>query len=617
MRRLVLILLYALTAAFPVRAERTTFPEHTALFARPDFKSPFLGHFSGEAEVSPEPERRYTANHPLAMGCDYRRVTLPDGRTGYASPRIVGTSAETLRQLPEFPTAYYFGAIVAAGVLCFAAWKHFSERRQGLFAPGSRREGAYFVLEALALRCSLAFLTLAEFPDVIPAAADDNGYFEVGWGILHGGFPKPWRFTIGNGLWYLPFIAAFRAREFYDIATAVDHFNLFVTSPAVLVLGFLVLRRLGVSLYGAAAALFAAALWPFTACHLENWEMCRFPAFFASPWPDAAAPLGAWRFYRFCIGAGFNAMSDTPGLLVLLAAIYCALVLRPGRRGAAILGAVYGAACLFRINYCFFAPLIAFLWWRRLAEASAPARQYPWTALFAAAGFFAVFSWQLAVNWHDFGAPWRFGYVLHYLDFPEGRRPADGFTIRTLLEWRNLRFLFGANNAAWALFLAGTWSLRDRVLRSAFTLWAAPVTIFFLGYYQTYCDAARFILPVFAAFFGAFGAAAFPAAEAKPAYAAAGIALLVTAVCGRIAPASGIPDLVTLAVAALPTVAAVIWCLCRGDRRPAFFAAAGALIFAANQPFLGLALLGALLCRTAADIFAIFRTGRVEKAHSP
>ena len=54
MRRLALILIYTLTAAFPARAERMTFPEHTALFARPDFQSPYLGHFSGEAEASRE-----------------------------------------------------------------------------------------------------------------------------------------------------------------------------------------------------------------------------------------------------------------------------------------------------------------------------------------------------------------------------------------------------------------------------------------------------------------------------------------------------------------------------------------------------------------------------------
>ena len=616
MRRLAIFLLLS-GCLLTAHAERMVFPEHTALFARPDFGSPYLGHFSGEAEASAKPVRHYTANHPLAFGVDYHQVTLPDGRAGYASPRIVGTSADALRQLPEFPTGYYFGALVATGLFLFGVVKHLAERRSGLLAAGSRREGAYFVLEALTLRWALAFLALAEFPGVIPAAADDNGYFEVGWGILHGGFPKPWRFTLGNGLWYLPFIAVFRAREFYDIAAAADHFNLFVTGPAVLALGFVVLRKLGVPLYGAVAALFMAVLWPFTACHLENWTACRFPAFFASPLPDAADPLGGWRFYRFCIGAGFNAMSDTPGLFVLLAAVCCALVLKPGARGAGILGAVYGAACLFRINYCFFAPLLAFLWWRRLAEESAPLRKYWRSALAAVAGFLAVFSWQLAVNWHDFGAPWRFGYVLHYLDFPAGQRPADGFTLRTFLEWRNLRFLFGANNAAWALFFAGAWGLRDRRMRSAFVLWAAPVTIFFLGYYQTYCDAARFILPAFAAFFGACGAAFFaPGASARRRAVLFGV-LLLAVTAGRLAPGYRVPTVLTLGAALSAALLAAGWSFRSGDRRGAFTVLFAAALFTAESPFLYLALLGGLLCRTAADIFALFRGGSVEKTSVP
>jgi len=606
-----------LAAALPVRAERLMFPERTALFAQPDFRSPYLGSFSGEAEVSLPPQTRYTANHPLAIGCRYYRVALPDGRSGFASPRIVGNSPETLARLPEFPGACFFGALVAAGVLLFGVYKHVSERRRGVLAAGSRREGAYLVLEALALRFTLAFLTLAEFPGVIPAAADDNGYFEVGWGILNGGFSRPWRFTLGNGLWYLPFIALFRAREFYDIAAAVDHFNLFVTAPAVLVLGFLVLRKLGVSLYGAAAALFMAVLWPFAACHLENWTTCRFPAFFAPPWPDAAAPLGAWRFYRFCIGAGFNAMSDTPGLLMLLATIYGALALKPGTRGGAILGALYGTTCLFRINYCFFAPLLAFLWWRRLAGESVPARRYWRSALAAVAGFLAVFAWQLAVNWHDFGAPWRFGYVLHYLDFPEGRRPADGFTFRTLLEWRNLRFLFGANNAAWALFFAGVWTLRDRRLRSAFALWAAPVTLFFLGYYQTYCDSARFILPVFAACFGACGAAFFAPGTSPRCRAVLFAALLGAVTLGRFVPGVPVPAAATLVPALALAIGAAAWGFRSGDRRGAFAVALGAALFAADQPFGYFALLLALLLRTAADIFLLFRADRVEKTGAP
>ena len=604
------LLFCALAAA---GAERAVFPEKTALFAEPDFQSRFLGNFSGAAEVTAPPLKRYVANHPLAIGEEYFKVRLPDGREGYASMRIAGDSAETLQRMPAFPTAYYLGALAAAVIFGFGVFRHVAERRSGRLAAGSEREGAYFVLEALALRYLLSFLNLAEFAGVIPAAADDNGYFEVGWGLLHGGFDRPWRFTLGNGMIYIPFIALAGANEFYDIAAAVDHFNLFVTAPAALVLGYAVLRRLGVSPKGAAVALFLAALWPFAAFHLENWTECRFPAFFGSPLPDAVARLGAWRFYRFCIGAGFNAMSDTPGLFMVLLTVYFALKLKPGNLACLLLGACYGFACLVRINYCFFAPLVAFLWWRRLTAEAVPVRRFPALALCAAAGFLAVFGWQLVVNWKDFGAPWRFGYLLHYLDFPEGQRPADGFTLRTFLEFRNLRFLFCANRAAWTLFFAGVWTLSDRALRSAFVLWALPVTVFFLGYYQTYCDSARFILPAFAAFFGAFGAAMFESRRRTAAFAA----LLAVVLAGRLDPAFGVPDVLSLGAVAVLALAVAVWCFRTGDRLSAGVLAAGTLLFILDLPFLDLALFALLALRAVADIIALFRGDRVEKSCAP
>ena len=163
-----LLLFGVLTA---VGAERAVFPEKTALFAEPDFRSQLLGSFSGAAEVIAPPVKRYTANHPLAIVEEYFKVRLPDGRAGYASPRIVGDSPETLRRLPEFPAAYYLGALAAAVIFCFGVFRHVAERRSGALAAGSEREGAYFVLEALALRYLLSFLNLAEFAGVIPAAA--------------------------------------------------------------------------------------------------------------------------------------------------------------------------------------------------------------------------------------------------------------------------------------------------------------------------------------------------------------------------------------------------------------------------------------------------------------
>ncbi len=597
--------------------ERLVLPAGTALFEGPELSDDPVGSFAGEVEVLEPGRICHTPTHPLTFRYEFFRVRLPDGRSFYASPEISGSRANDLRQNLPFPFLRYFAGIVCAVAGAFAAWKHLRGRKNGTVTPGSAVDAAFFVLEALCLRYALSFVTLAQFPNAIPAAADDNGYFEVGYDLLHRSFNRPWRFTLGNGLLYIPFIALAGAREFYDIALAVDYFNLLITAPLAMVLAFLIFRRLGLSAAAAGGALFLGAVWPFTACHLEWWNSGVFPGFFMWPVPNASDALGAWRYYRFCIGAGFNAMSDTPGLCVLLLSLYLALILPLNRRALFFGAAVYGFACLIRINYCFFAPLALFLYWRRAVAERLPVRRIPLQVICAAAGFLLVFGWQLLVNFRDFGAPLRFGYVLHYLDFPPGERPADGFTLHTLMQWRNLRFLFGANHGAWTLFFTGVWFLRDRILRGVFVLWAVPVTVFFLGYYQTYCDAARFILPAFPAFFGAFCALEFW--RELPRRSAVMVAGVIIAVVffGRLNPAWGVSPGLT-GVPVLAAAGVVAWRLFRsGFRRPAAATAFAGVYFCAASPFAGGGMLPLLLLRSAADAYRWIRRRNVEKQLSP
>ena len=588
-----------LAAVSCMAATRVTLPENTALFAKPDPFSAPVGTISGEVEVQRE-FYQHTHVHPLAYRHKFCEI-VRDGKTFYASPELRSGSLQVL----PYPILHRLAVALAAAVGLFTAWRHFRERKSGALVPGSRREAAYFVIEALALRYALSFAMLAESPNLLPAAADDNGYFEVGYDLWNRSFTRPWRFTLGNGLWYIPFIALLKAREFYDIALAVDYFNLFVTAPAALVLAFLILRKLKLPPYAAAAALFTGALWCFVACHRENWTLCRFSGFFVSPVPDSADPIWMWKFYRFAIGAGFNAMSDTPGLLMVLLAVYCALALPLGKRSAALTAAVYGFACLVRINYCFMAPLLAFIWLIRARDAKLAWREVALHAVVGAGAFLALFGWQLFVNYRDFGSIFRFGYVLHYLDFPAGERPADGFTFHTLTQWRNLKFLFGANHAAWTLFFAGALFLRDRKLRTVFVLWAAPLTLFFLGYYQTYCDAARFILPAFVAFFGAFFAAECWRGLPPGQLAFSVAAVLVPVVFGRLNPRLGVDVFCTLAPAALFAAAVALFQWRQGRRELALAIGFAVVYGAVNSPFVGGILLVGLLLRCVFDIYRL------------
>lgn len=340
--------------------------------------------------------------------------------------------------------------------------------------------------------------TLLTWQNVFAAAADENGYFETAADMAAGEFSGPWSFTIGTGLLYLPFLFATGAECYYDIAIPFSYFSGYVLAPGALVLGFLILRRLGLSNLKAALPMLAWAAWPFFHFHVELWNQGVFQSIFAT------SGGSAWFFYGTLINAGFNAMSDTPSLCAVLGSIALALYMPPKRRFVLLLGFLFGFSCLLRINNIFFAPLLAWIAAGKFPDALRHPKQLGLLVPLAAAGFFAAFGIQLWINFHQFGNPMTFGYVLHYPDLADGLRPVNGFTLRTFLEGRNIRFLAGANHAAWTLGITGMLLLRNAKLRSTFALWSVPVIWFFFGYSHTFCDARRFVFGAFPAMLAAF-----------------------------------------------------------------------------------------------------------------
>ena len=91
------------------------------------------------------------------------------------------------------------------------------------------------------------------------------------------------------------------------------------------------------------------AIFPFVAFHLEDWNIWKFQHLFL--FPKLFTEFHRLVFYGFCINSGFNAMSDTPGLMLIMWGVYLALVMPPKRRYAMCFGALYGFACLVRIHY--------------------------------------------------------------------------------------------------------------------------------------------------------------------------------------------------------------------------------------------------------------------------
>ncbi|MBS1371713.1 MAG: hypothetical protein HPZ91_17345 [Lentisphaeria bacterium] len=499
----IFLLTIAFLAAAACSAGSLLLTDPAPVFEKPDRYAKVLRmQQPGPVETQGEPFTGFSARHPLATCNTF--YALPGG--GYLSPELVcetapGGERAVIQLLPR-PTLRILAALGCGVALGFLLLRRLRRRnpREGEPPPAARQEALFYLALIVLVRMLLLLNTLLEWPNTIAAAADENGYFETAAGMLAGNFTGPWSFTAGTGLLYLPFILATGAESYYGIAVPFSYFSGFVLAPGALVLGFLILRRLGLSNLRAALPMLAWAAWPFFHFHVELWNRNIFQSVFLMP---GGSP---WNFYGTLINAGFNAMSDTPSLCAVLGSIALALYMPPKRRFVLLLGLLFGFACLLRINNIFFAPLLAWIAAGKFPEALRSPKQLCGLLPPAAAGFLAVFGFQLWINFHQFGNPLTFGYVLHYPELAEGLRPANGFTLRTFLEGRNIRFLAGANHAAWTLGITGLLLLRDPKLRTAFTLWAVPVIWFFFGYSHTFCDARRFVAGAFPAMLAAFAA---------------------------------------------------------------------------------------------------------------
>ena len=340
--------------------------------------------------------------------------------------------------------------------------------------------------------CETAF-----WGNALPSAADEPGYFKVVYDVLNGSFKGPWNFTIGLGILYLPFVLLTGAKEYYDIAIAFSYFNALVIAPLGIALLYFILKNLKFRTGCAFAAIIIWALYPFFIYHAELWNGHIFRPFAALPCFLEGVP-DWWRFYSVCINGGFNAMSDMPGLFLVLGTVLLTQKLKAAPGNIFLMGCCYGLCCLVRINYIFFAPAIAFLLLKKLDFKDY--RNVLRLFFCGAGGFLVIFGWQLLVNSCQFGSPLIFGYSLHYLDFPPEKRPDTGFNWYTLLEWQNIRFLVGANKFLMTAGIAGLLFLKERSQRILLTLLGVPLVLFFFGYTHTYCDARRFILMAFPVF---------------------------------------------------------------------------------------------------------------------
>lgn len=450
------------------------------LFEKPEQGAKYLVAPASVVSFTGKSVRKGTQYNNLVHFRDYSEARIADKLTGYYSPDFE-VDAGRVKLIRHFPLLNLLGIIFfsCAGVvlLCRGICKGMSDR--------------ILCLLPVCLRCLLVLLTAGLCENLVPVAADEPGYFKTMSDMLSNSWQGPWSFTVGTGFFYLPFILLTGAKEFYDIVPHFNYFSALVLAPGVLALGFLILRKFNVSAKTACAAMLVWSIYPFVSLHLEDWNTLNFQQFFH--YPQWFSRFNGHFYYSFCINSGFNAMSDIPGLFLVMACLYLVLVMPSKYRYAALLGALYGFACLVRINYILLAPLFAYVLWKKFEY-----RQLCAAALSSVGAFLAVFGIQFVCNTIQFGSPLTFGYILHYTQNAALDRPVAGFTWHTFSQWRNLNYLFKVNLPFFALGTAALWMMRDRFKQTVLVLLSVPVVLFFCGYSHTFCDARRFVFPAFA-----------------------------------------------------------------------------------------------------------------------
>ena len=454
-----------------------------ALFEKPEQGSRFLVIDSSAVSDTSVWKRQVVNMHPVCRVYEFSGKMLPGGVPAWERPDIaVKPDGKTLKAEVPFPLLHAAGAVFCAVLILFILFRRLVQKK----------ENAYELFLIPALLRIILVLCCREY-GVFPAATDEPGYFRTVADMLQGQWRNQWSFTVGTGFFYLPFVLLLNAKEFFDIVPLFNYFSGIFIAPACLYLCALVLKKLQVSVRVVCCAMLFWAVYPLFCYHLEDWNALHFQQFFNVP--SWLWQFDRWFYYAFCINSGFNAMSDIPALFLMFCSLYT-LFAAPEKKYAYVLsGALFGFACLVRINYILLAPAFSLV----LLHFRGGLNRTFFAALgMAAAAFFAVFSVQLVCNSIQFGSPFTFGYVLHYTQNIAAERPSSGWTWHTFSKLTHLRYLFAVNLPFFALGTAALWVIRDRFKQAFFVLLSVPVVLFFCGYSHTFCDGRRFVFPAFA-----------------------------------------------------------------------------------------------------------------------
>ncbi|MBQ9337972.1 MAG: hypothetical protein IJS14_11825 [Lentisphaeria bacterium] len=321
---------------------------------------------------------------------------------------------------------------------------------------------------------------------------DENYYYNISRKLLAWDFSSmPYRYTIGYPILILPFI--FHARTLLDFFLPYMNFQTFILIPGLLLVFYRFFRaKMGLS-----------RMQSF--CALLLWLVLMI---FYSPMYDISNPSAEYIPENYSSNANFfppshnyhfaffqmtwlgrNAMSDYAAVFLFVVLLCFAMKKSRSLLRFSILSMGFGFLCLVRINYIFFAPLLAFVFYDSFSELWKNRRNYLYAALCGTAGFMLVFVWQFILNKIQFGSPFIWPYSLHEY------APDRGFVWNVVPY--GFKFLFRTNYVYLVPGIASLFFIPERKTRALLALWIFPTLIFYSGYPIIFNNPVRFIFALY------------------------------------------------------------------------------------------------------------------------
>ena len=435
------------------------------------------------------------ARHPLARYFNFYKIVTQNKKTYWVCPEMrISKLAHGKTKITYIDqTLPWRLCLLVLSILMLLApcivYPYLCKKRPDILTKFSSIKDWCNVLIIMGTCCFSLILLVIYSDSLITSASDDCGYFNTAIDMIKFDFRGPWSFTIGLGLWYIPFIIFLKASMFYDIALPFANFCGFIVMPTTMVLIYFIVKKITLSRTKALITVLLLALFPFFYHYMQDWNVHYFKSF-------CALPLSFNRFYNTILIRGYNCMSDTPSNFLIMLCFMLILYLPAKLKFVTLVSLIFAFACLVRINNIFFAPVTAWLFWIKFTEKTVNVKYLIQSATVAIATFTIAFLPQLIINHLQFDSFFTFPYILH------NNEAAKGFKWATLNT--GINFMGGANFAIWAAGLSGILLIKDRKLRNTLVLWGIPVILFFFGYPCIFTDARRFILSSFGAMLAAF-----------------------------------------------------------------------------------------------------------------